>query len=125
MMEIALSPYKPLSGKKAKKGQSSKTPLQVSIAEAHINLRLMNGQVGEAVKAILAESKAALKTLAARAAALASDDTHVPNGMLVNALKASGFTDLVRSRWKCGDMVLMFLKGGILVCETVRDEREG
>ena len=33
--------------------------------------------------------------MAARAAALASDDTPVPNKMLINALKASGFTELV------------------------------
>lgn len=96
-MEIALSPYKPLSGKKAKKGQSSKTPPQVSTAAPYRIWRLKNvQQVGEAVKSILGEAKAALKTLAARAVALASDDTPVPNKMLINALKASGFTELVR-----------------------------
>lgn len=35
MMEIALSPYKPVSGKKAKKGQSSNIPPQVRVPASH------------------------------------------------------------------------------------------
>lgn len=41
MMEIALSPYKPLSGKKAKKGQSNKAPPEVSTVGSCCKRRLI------------------------------------------------------------------------------------
>jgi hypothetical protein len=99
MMEIALSPYKPLSGKKAKKGHSSSIPPQVSMVsllstEAEEEWTVQ--QVGEAVKALLVDSKAALKSLAAQAASFASEDKLCPSGILINALEANGFTELVR-----------------------------
>ncbi|KAJ9107736.1 hypothetical protein QFC21_001197 [Naganishia friedmannii] len=81
MLEIALSPYKPLSGKKAKKGQASGVP----------------AEVGEAVKGIFVECKSALKTLASQATSLASEDKLCPSGMLITALKESGFTEQAES----------------------------
>ncbi|KAJ9115879.1 hypothetical protein QFC22_005021 [Naganishia vaughanmartiniae] len=81
MLEIALSPYKPLSGKKAKKGQAS------GVAP----------EVGEAVKGIFIECKSALKTLASQATALASEDKLCPSGMLIDALKESGFAEQAES----------------------------
>jgi hypothetical protein len=52
-------------------------------------------QVGDAVKAILVDAKSGLKSLVASATSFASDDQHCPAGILIKALKANGFTELV------------------------------
>ncbi|KAJ9108601.1 hypothetical protein QFC19_002318 [Naganishia cerealis] len=111
MLEIALSPYKPLSGKKAKKGQASGVP----------------SQIGEVVKGVFVECKSALKTLASQAASLASEDEPCPSGMLINALKESGFAEQV-NQFACfafdEDGLLietLFWVGRIILCSTVRD----